>query len=195
MELVFLLSIRFLHLPREIEAGLEKKDYECLHVVQRTKGNFYSVEYRTNRGHNPSWTIANLFELAEKYNVRKIMVESVSYQRTLAWLFRQAMEQRGRYWQVMEFTDQRSKFDKIVDSLNGPASEGHVYVKPDMTDLMTQFQDYPRVSHDDILETLALGVAELSGIGYTEEQFKDEMIMDEESGMGEIDYAEFCGAP
>jgi len=93
-------------------------------------------------------------------------VESVAYQRTLAWLMRRAMEQRKRFWQVVEFTDPRSKFSKIVDSLNGIASEGHLYVLPEMTELINQFNDYPRVSHDDCLETLALGVMDLSGPGY-----------------------------
>lgn len=176
---------------KEIEKGLEKKDYEALHVIQRTGNDYYSVELRQNRGHDPSWTIANTFELAEDYNVRMIMVESVNYQRTLAWLIRKAMEQRGRFWQVKEFTDQRNKFAKIVDSLNGVASAGHLFVKSTDSELINQFEDYPRVSHDDALETLAIGVMELSGLGYDVEQFQDVAVIDQ----GDLDLSSFYGAP
>jgi len=126
--------------------------------------------------------------------VRKIMIESIAYQRTLAWLFRQAMEQRGRYWQVHEFTDQRSKFNKIVDGLNGVASSGHLYVQAKQTDLIQQFQDYPRTQHDDALETFALGVSELSGLAYTDEQFQD--VGMSAYGNGDVlDYSSYLGAP
>lgn len=178
--------------PKEIEEGLVNKDFECIHVVQRTLNDYYSVDYEINRGHDPSWTIATLFTLAEKYNVRKILVESVAYQRTLAWLIRRAMEQRRRFWQVHEFTDQRNKYSKIVDSLNGIAAEGHLYVKKDMTDLISQFEDYPSISHDDVLETLALGVAELSGLEYDEQMFGDAALDDDQE---EIDFSLALGAP
>ena len=179
--------------PAELEKGLVKKDYECLHVVQRTGNDYYSVEVRSSRGHNPSWTIATLFELLEKHNVRKIMVESVAYQRTLAWLIRQEMESRGTFWQVVEFTDNRNKYNKIVDSLNGIASGGHLYVQENSVDLISQFRDYPSVSHDDELETLALGCMELSGLGYQEELFGDVGM---ENHGETIDYAAYCnGAP
>ena len=181
---------------REIEMGFTKKDYECLHVVQRAGNDYYSVEYAMNRGHDPSWTIANAFSLAKKYNVRMIMVESVAYQRTLAWLMRKAMENEGRFWQVREFTDSRSKFNKIVDSLNGVASEGHLFVKPNMSDLITQFRDYPKVAHDDVVETLALGVMELSGAAYTEELLGADAVMDlDNDEYAELDMSAMLGAP
>lgn len=101
------------------------------------------------------------------------------------------MEQRGRFWQVKEFTDQRNKFAKIVDSLNGVASAGHLFVKSTDSELINQFEDYPRVSHDDALETLAIGVMELSGLGYDVEQFQDVAVIDQ----GDLDLSSFYGAP
>lgn len=183
--------------PKEIESGMEKKDFEALHVIQRTKHDYYSVECRSNRGHDPSWTIANCFEMAQRYNVRKIMVESVAYQRTLAWLIKRAMENSGRYWQVHEFTDQRNKFTKIVDALNGVASAGHLHVLQEQTTLIQQFQDYPRVSHDDELETLAIGVMELSGLQYTDEMFKDVGVTSGDYGGSDDNFEmmDYLGAP
>lgn len=180
---------------KELEAGLVKKDFECLHVVQRTDKNFYSVDYRIRRGHDPSWTLANTFELLEKYGCTKILVESVAYQRTLAWLIREAMEQRQQWWQVQEFTDARSKFSKIVDSLNGVASAGHLYAYEEGPELFSQFRDYPHVSHDDVLETLAIGVMELKTGYYAAVDFGEEINANGVEVDNSIDYTQFCGAP
>lgn len=144
-----------------IAKGLHNKDYECIMVLQRTGNDFYVVEYETRRGHDPSWTIATVFSLAAKWNPRKILVESVAYQRTLAWLLRRAMEQQSRWFVVEEFDDRRSKYQKIVDGLNGVSSAGHFYVRKNQTELIEQFSKYPNVSHDDVIECAALGVNEL----------------------------------
>ena len=175
-----------------MEKGLVNKDYECLHVVQRSGPNYYSVAYELRRGHNPSWTIATMFELLEKYDIRKILVESVAYQRTLAWLIRQAMEQRQRFWQVHEFTDMRNKYTKIIDGLNGVAAEGHLYAPAEATDLRSQFRDYPNTTYDDVIETLALGVTELSSRAFN---YENNANSAQHYALEKIDYARLCGSP
>lgn len=145
----------------QIAKGLHNKDYECIMVLQRTGNDYYVVEYEVKRGHDPSWTVAMIFTLANKYNPRKILVEAVNYQRTLAWLLRQAMEQQAKWFVVEEFDDRRKKFQKIVDGLNGIASAGHFWCKKDHSDLIQQFCSYPHVDHDDVLECAALGAQEL----------------------------------
>jgi hypothetical protein len=89
------------------------------------------------------------------------MIEAVQYQRTLAWLMRQAMEDQSVWYVIDEFIDQRGKYNKIVDGLNGIASAGHLWVKNTQTEFISQFTDYPNVSHDDVIETVAIGVTEL----------------------------------
>lgn len=110
------------------------------------------------------------------------MIESVAYQRTLAWLMRQAMEDQAIWYVIDEFTDQRDKYTKIVDSLNGVASAGHLWVKNEHTDFIDQFTDYPAVDHDDVLETVAIAVAELMNPEHAiaeDGSYIDDMIMDE----------------
>ena len=153
--------------PSEIQIakGMRKKDYECLAVVGRFKGDFYLLEYSANRGHEPNWTIAEFFSLAAKWKPRRVYVEAVGYQRTLSWLLREAMKHQGRYYAVEEWTDRRKKFDRIVDGLAGPVSNGHFYCKPEQRDFITQFIEYPDCAHDDILESVAVGVSVLNGFG------------------------------
>ena len=98
---------------RQIAKGLHGKDYECHMVVKRYKHMFFCCEYKAKRGHDPSWSIATAFTLASKWKVRKIVVEAVAYQSTLAWLFEQHMKRLGIYYQIEEVTDKRSKRDRI----------------------------------------------------------------------------------
>ena len=146
----------------QLAKNLHNKDYECLMVMQKTGNDFYILEYVTNRGHDPSWTIAEFFTLVMRHNPQMVVVEAIAYQRTLAWLLRRAMEQQGRFWAIKEYTDQRPKFQRIVDALNGPASAHHLHCHRDMTEFIDQFQAYKNVSHDDVIECAAIGVDELS---------------------------------
>jgi len=150
----------------QVAKGMVGKDYEAITAVGRYKNKYYVLETVYNRGHQPNWTGATVFELANRWNPRKIIVESVAYQRTLAWLLKEAMRLSGRYWMVEEFVDKRKKIDRIVDSLAGPASNGALYVRRSQSALISQFIHYPGKNpsgtHDDVLETVAIGVASLS---------------------------------
>lgn len=174
----------------QLERNLHNNDYECLMVVQRTRNDYYVLEYVTNRGHNPEWTIAQFFTLCTRYNPRMVVVETVAYQRTLAWLIRRAMEQQGRFWAIREHADQRPKYMRIIDSLTGIASARHLHVQRQMSELIEQFQFYKNVQHDDVLECCALGVAELNQPAYDFEQF--DAVMDAEDDLKPLVYG---GAP
>ncbi len=178
----------------QIAKGMRGKDFEAFAVVGKHSGNFYLLEYTLNRGHDPSWTIAEFMRLAYKYNPRKVVVESVAYQRTLAWLLKQAMRFQKKFWVIKETDDKRKKFDKIVDGLNGPASGGQLFISHKHTEFIAQFTDYPDVSNDDLLEVVAICVAELSGSMVAEDDDEDswDSVMNEDS-IPDLVYAR--GAP
>ena len=150
----------------QIAKGLRGKDFEALTVVGTHGGNFYLLDYSLNRGHDPEWTIAEFFRLALLYRPTRVLVEAVAYQRTLAWLLRKAMNHQHKYFVVEEYTDKRSKFDRIVDGLAPVTSNRHLFVKNTQVEFIEQFNNYPAVSHDDLIETVAVGVSALSGIAW-----------------------------
>lgn len=165
----------------EISKGMTRKNYEVLACVGYHQGRYYVLEYRFNRGHEPNWTVAALFELAHKWRPKKIRVEAHGYQSTLAWLLRQAMQSQGKYIPIEEERDKRSKFDKIVDPLAGPLSHKKLLVHASMHDLITMITDYPNVVFDDIIEAVAKAVEGLVSAdifdgalsGYEEDQLGD----------------------
>lgn len=149
-------------------------DYEALAVLGSWGGNFYLREISVNRGHDPSWTIREFFRLASFYRIQEAIVETIAYQRVLAWLLREAMRHRRQYYQIKEFEGTNSKYHRIVDGLNGPTSNGTLLVPPPshpqgvdnsegMQMFYTQFAKYPRVENDDAIEVVAVGCSALQG--------------------------------
>lgn len=177
--------------PSEIQIakGLKDKDYEALSVVGAYRGQYYLLEYSYNRGHDPSWTVAEFFRLAIKWRPKLVVVEAVAYQRTLAWLLKQAMLQSRRYYVIKELVDKRSKYDRIVDALSGPAFNGALHVREEHEEFIQQYTEYPDVNHEDVLETVAVAIKELTQ-GYDEE-YDD--ILDEETEIPALEYVR--GAP
>lgn len=158
----------------QIAVGFEKKDYESLSVVGHYGPRCFVREVVVNRGHDPLWTITEFFRLARKYNILWAMVETVAYQAVLAWLLRQAMQARRQYYGILEFKDGHSKYHRIVSGLTEIASQGNLLIPPDsspegidnspgMAMFVQQFSQYPRVAHDDALESVAVAVTGAQG--------------------------------
>jgi len=175
---------------RELAKGLKGKDFEALAVVGRWKNKYYVLELSSYHGHDPSWTVSEFFRLAYKWKIRKAVVEAVNYQRTLQWLLREAMKKAGRYYVIEDFPDKRKKTQKITDGLQGPLSEGAVYIRRSQTVLQSQIVSYPHVPHDDEIEVVAIGVTSLSrGMGFA----LDERGMPNEDDIPALSYER--GAP
>ncbi len=161
---------------REMAVGLKGKDYEVLAVVGYSKGNYYLCAYERNHGHQPDWTIAKFFELADRFKPLRARAEGVNYQRTLKWVLEKEMASRHRYLQINSVADRRGKRHRIVQALNGIASQGRLFIARGMTEFQEQFCSYPSVDHDDVLDAVAMALDELAGaaVGEMESAESDE---------------------
>jgi len=174
---------------KQIANGLKDKDFEAMAVVGKHAGKFYLLEYVQNKGHMPTWTIAEFFRLATKWRPKRILVETVAYQKTLSWLLKEAMRVQKRYFVIKELDDKRKKLDVISDGLSPVASNGVFYVRPEMFDFITQFRDYPVVSHDDLIEVVARCVIELEGAEFENE---DDWSEEDEDSYPALEYLGAC---
>ncbi len=152
--------------------------------------DIYVVEERTYRGYDFDKFAAEYIALLTHYRPRKVAVETVSYQRTLAWHLRRAMEQYGVYAPIEEVDDRRKKSDRIIQALAGPASFGHVYCKANHFKFIQQFTDYSPLAriHDDVLDAVATGITStLSTLsdGALESEFQ--RLADEERSIPALD--------
>jgi hypothetical protein len=177
---------------KAIAKALKGKDFEAISVVGRARGDYYLLDYRVSKGHDPNWTIAMMFELGLRYRVMRVVVESIAYQRTLKWLLEKEMARKGIYFATKDTkNDKRPKFSRIITSLSGVASQGHFWARSAHTEFLLQFQNYgPGYrGHDDLLESVAMGVSELTN-PYLELGSTDYSIDD--TGVEEMPIARAC---
>lgn len=148
---------------REVSKGLVGKDFEAIVALSRTKGKYYVLECEANRGHEPNWTIATVLGMAARFRATWIAVESIAYQRVLAYLLRQEMSRRGVYYALAPIVDRRNKYNRIVSTLSGPLSTGNLFLPAvGGEELRSQIIEYPNCAHDDLLDALAIALMQIA---------------------------------
>lgn len=151
--------------------------------------NIYVVEERTYRGYDFANFAAEYISILQRYRPRKVVVESVSYQRTLAWHLRRAMEQYGIYAPIDEVTDRRRKSDRIIQAIAGPAAFSRVYCKRNHFKFIQQFTDYSPLAkiHDDVIDAVAIAITANRGmVGDSVLEAEFSRIADEERYIPDI---------
>lgn len=148
---------------RQKAMGMEGKDYEAQYVWARHGGEYFLMEGRRNRGHEPNWSINTFFELAYKYKIARAVVEAVAYQRTLKWILEQEMRRRRMWYNIIPFVDKRKKSTRIVSVFSGIASQGQVNIGPEDTVFAQQFCDFSELQdiQDDDLDASAIALSDL----------------------------------
>lgn len=146
----------------QLAKGLHGKNYEAISVCARYGGKYYLLDYEQKKGHDPSWTIAKVFEFALRYRASQIVIEAVNYQRVLKYILEQEMSRRQQYWAVIPYVDKRKKFNRIVSTLSGIASAQLLYCSPHHADFIAQFSEYPNGAYDDLLDSIAIGMSQIT---------------------------------
>ena len=144
--------------PKEGHQGKLTTDFEVLRIVGYSQGNFYILEGTKYRGHTPERTISEFFRLNDKWRPFKWRVETVAYQRTLAWLLRRAMDTQGRYVQLDEIQDKRKKGYRIYQALHGIASNGKLFVSRFDAGFIEDFCTFPDCQYFDDLDATAMAL-------------------------------------
>ena len=141
-------------------------DRQVLLVIRVWEGHVWVVDYFGARGQDPEEFASRFFPMTAQWRALQGTVESIAYQRVLAWFLRKEMRNRMQWRTLHEKKgDRRSKEDRIIQTLRPVASNYCLHVRRDMTELMEEFSSYPDVKHDDFLDALALAVEFVSGLG------------------------------
>lgn len=146
----------------EINKGLRGKNFEVIAAVGRYKGKYYLLDYVYNRGHSPDWTIAQFFWMLDQWEPMRVRVETIAYQRTLKWLLEQEMQRRRRWVQINPTPSEKTKKAyRIIDSIGGLVASGRLYVSPQHVEFVEQYEQFPNVEYDDVIDAVSMGLAEL----------------------------------
>ena len=146
----------------------QKTDLQAVMVKAYWKMKQYIVEYATNRDENPDQLVLNMDRLCRKYPILRCGVEGVAYQRNLKWFIERQMK-RGRLksMHVMELGPEmipgaKSNYDRIVQAHTGVASQGLLFVRPEHTEFISQFNTFPNCKYKDLLDVSAMCDATIS---------------------------------
>lgn len=140
-------------------------DYNVVMAVGFSGANVYVLDYYAERGVMPDAVAARFFELVWRFRPRKLAVESIAYQRVLAWFLEQEMLRRRTFVPVDRVQDRRRKADRILQELPGLVHMGLLHIKPSMHELVEQMDHYSpddKAQHDDILDALAMAITSVN---------------------------------
>jgi hypothetical protein len=175
----------------QVAGALSNKDFEAHVVVGMTAArDVYILEYATSRNHAPDWSATTFFMLAGKWKPIRVRVEGVNYQATLKWYLDEEMKRRGRFHAVEIWKDPRAKPIKIRQGFAGLAANGKLYVRRDMLEFLTQYESYPGVDHDDVLDAAQMAISLVLELSDSIGQFEDLA-----GSMKQLEYAGYRQCP
>lgn len=158
----------------------------------------FVLEYSAEKGEMPDKTAVHFFEQILRWSPLKFSVESISYQRVLAWYLEQEMLKRRVFVPINRLQDRRRKNDRIIQAIAGLLAHRRLWVHSSMTKLIQQLDDFdPNTdkNQDDVIDMLAMAImGENAHLFADESVIEQEMrlIEEEEAGYETIDWR---GAP
>lgn len=146
----------------------------CFH-----RDNVYLVEYEAETGQTPEMVSKTVFEYIRRYRPLGIAVESIGYQRVLAWYLETQMREKRMYLPVFQVQDRRRKSDRIIQALGETSGFGRLFCRAEHTKFIEQFTEYSPTSggHDDVVDAVAMGITwgDQQAVGdWIEGEFRDE---------------------
>lgn len=160
--------------------------------------DIYLLDYSADKGEMPDKTAAHFFEQVVKWRPRKFSVESIGYQRTLAWYIEREMLAKRIFVPIDKLQDRRRKNDRMIQAIAGPLAFGKIYCRPGHEKFIAQLDDFDPTSEknkDDVIDMFSMAI-----MGRNPHLFMDENTIDvemkrieeEETEYEEVDWR---GAP
>jgi hypothetical protein len=142
-------------------ASSEAKDAHKVAIVfwGFTNGNAYLLDYWTSRGKNPEEIWQAFYTRAMKWRPLSVGVETISYQRMLAWYFRQKMQEKSYYVTIRELQDRRKKSDRITQAHSGLLTNGWLYLRRDQDEYISALEAYNGTEDFDLLDAGSMGLS------------------------------------
>lgn len=161
------------------------KDFEAVAVTMRKDGKYYLLAYSTNKGHDTIWTCETVWSFVQLFRPTQIIIESIGFQSMVLGAVRNYLIRQRCHIRVSPTDPKRNarnKYLKITGALSGVSTAGLFYVSKDHSQFRADYEMYPGVSHDDLLDAVAMGVEALQNpylegadIGsYFDQEYKSE---------------------
>lgn len=130
-------------------------DYTAFVVLGATPGGIYVLD-AFRRRMNPGELIEMMFTLQSKWKVRKFGVETISFQKALAFFLNRTMMVRKEFIPIEEVgRDGNVTKEMRIRGLQPIVQHCNFYIKREMEDLKDEMIRFPRNSHDDLVDALS----------------------------------------
>lgn len=121
-------------------------------------GAAYLLDYYEARGKNPEELWQAFFSRAMRWRPRQLGVESIAYQRMLAWYFEQKMRDVNTFFAVRQIQDRRKKSDRIVQAHGGRIAMGQLYIHKRHTEYLDYLSRFTGEEDFDLLDAGAMAL-------------------------------------
>lgn len=134
----------------------ETNDYTGMTVTKVSPNRTIYVVEAVQKRLNANDLINEAFRLVELYNVRRVLLETTSAQILFLELFKKEMVKRNKFFTIEEVTSSTKETKAMrIRGLIPYYANGMILHKPGLTDLEDQLLQFPRNTHDDILDSLS----------------------------------------
>lgn len=160
--------------------------------------NVYVLDYSAEKGEMPDKTAAHFFEQVLRWRPLKFSVESVSFQRTLAWYIEQEMTKKRIFIPINRLQDRRKKNDRIIQAIAGLLAHRRLFVRPSMEKLIQQLDDFNPASDknkDDVIDMLSMAIMSQNPLLFVDENIIEQEMRRIEEEEGAYEDVDWRGAP
>jgi len=133
-------------------------DFTAMVVVGVDEENYLWIMDIVREKLLPHEIINRIFDMKEKWNLLDIAIETVAYQKTLAYTLREQMRVRKKYFHIRELNPQSRSKDERIKGLQPLYENGKIIHNKYLTNnyfLEDELTRYPYAKHDDCLDALS----------------------------------------
>ena len=133
-------------------------DFTAMVVVGVDEENYIWVLDVLREKLMPHEIINRIFEMKEKWSLSDIAIETVAYQKTLAYTLRDQMRVRKKYFHITELNPQNRSKDERIKGLQPLYENGKIIHNKYLTNnyfLEDELTRYPNATHDDCIDALS----------------------------------------
>lgn len=125
-------------------------------VVSIDEKKDWFVRYASRHRLSPTKLISFVFEIAKEYDPQGIGIEEVAYQKVLLYNLDEEMRRRNIVLPVKGIKPPTDKTKQMrILSLVPRFEWNHIFLSSGLTDLELELLQFPRGSHDDVIDALA----------------------------------------
>lgn len=131
-------------------------DFTGIVTVHVDVNGDWFVSYAKRHRLTPTELVDFVFRLDEEFKPKLIGIEEIAFQRALLYFISEEMRRRGKSVPIkgIKYPPQISKETKIL-SLVPRLEFGHILFNRGLEDLELELLQFPRGSHDDLIDALA----------------------------------------